>query len=132
MLILIAGKSSFRKSKGFTTNIHNGLICWFTSNFSVKTIKTIFRIFQGCILCELTMIIIYRNPLSFDRFDNDRLTHAMTRILGLGWDKKSSGQTKTIQFLCSLQLFQSRMKLSWTGVWSWANAVLKWTELSRK
>ena len=59
------------------------------------------------------MAIINRSPLSFDRFDNDRLTHAMTRILGLGWDKKSSGQTKTIQFLCSLQLFQSRMKLSW-------------------
>ena len=59
------------------------------------------RIFQNCILCELTMAIIYRSLLSFDRFDNDRLTHAMTRVLVWGETRRVAVEQKRSSF-CAL------------------------------
>ena len=40
------------------------------------------------------MAIIYRSLLSFDRFDNDRLTHAMTQVLVWGETRRVAVEQK--------------------------------------
>ena len=47
------------------------------------------------------MAIIYRSLLSFDRFDNDRLTHAMTRVLVWGETRRVAVEQKRSSF-CAL------------------------------